>query len=104
MVRALRRARRSLGAWRDCDVLTVLLERKVRRIRNAAEKRAWEMTRDFAMRRRERQMHRARRKLASRKLLTLAPRAKKLTEQASEHGDLRVASLGAMLVSSLRTG
>src|SRR5215470_5204720 len=36
MVRTLRRARRSLGTWRDCDVLAELLERKVRRIRNPA--------------------------------------------------------------------
>jgi CHAD domain-containing protein len=32
IVKALRRARRSLGPWRDCDVLIELLERNARRI------------------------------------------------------------------------
>ncbi len=82
MVRALRRARRALGVWRDCDVLLDLLERKLRRVRNPGERHAWEKVRDFALKRREREMRRARRKLARRKLLTLAHCARRLAEAA----------------------
>jgi CHAD domain-containing protein len=99
----LRRARRSLGAWRDCDVLAELLERRVRRIRNPAERRAWEVVRDLALQKRERQMHRARRKLANRRLFTLAHAARKLIQHAAQPDDLQSAALGAMLVSSVRS-
>jgi CHAD domain-containing protein len=70
-MKALRRARHSLGAWRDCDVLIALLERKARRIRRADEKQACEMIRDLARKKRRGRMRRARRKLASRKLVAL---------------------------------
>ena len=65
---------RSLGAWRDCDVLIALLERKARRIRRADEKQAWEMIRDLTRKKRRGRMRRARRKLANRKLLALVQR------------------------------
>lgn len=81
IIRALRRARRSLGEWRDCDVLIALLERKARRIRRPDEKQAWEMVRDLARTKRQRQMRRARRKLATRKLLTLVQRGQGLIER-----------------------
>lgn len=83
IVKALRGARRSLGGWRDCDVLIGLLERKARRIRNLEQKHTWEMVRDRALKRRARQVRRARRKLANRKLFTLALRAEKLMERRS---------------------
>lgn len=87
MVRALRRARRALGVWRDCDVLLDLLERKLRRLRNPGERRAWEKVHAFALRRRERGMRRARRKLASRKLFTLAQCAHRLVERTLPASD-----------------
>ena len=49
MVRALRRARRAVGEWRDCDVLLDLLERKARRVRNPGQKVAYEMVRHLAL-------------------------------------------------------
>ncbi len=73
-VRALRRARRAMGVWRDCDVVIDLLNRKLRRLRNAEEKQAYAMIRDLAASKRERGIRRARRKLTSRRLLTLAER------------------------------
>jgi len=103
-VRVLRRARRSLGVCRDCDVLIELLGRKARRIRNQAEKRAWEMIREYALSRRERQMRRVMRKLANRKLFTLGQRARQLTEQAAQRGDLQPAALITKLVTSVRSG
>jgi CHAD domain-containing protein len=87
MVRALRRARRALGVWRDCDVLIDLLERKLRRIRSPGERRAWEKVRDWALKKREREMRRARRKLANRKLFTLAHCARRLADEAWPQGD-----------------
>jgi CHAD domain-containing protein len=81
MVRALRRARRALGGWRDCDVLIDLLERKARRVRNPEEKKAYAMIRDLALSKRDRGIRRARRKLANRKLFTLGHRAGKFLEE-----------------------
>src|SRR5260370_36747635 len=81
MVRTLRRARRALGGWRDCDVLIDLLERKARRVRNPEEKKAYAMIRDLALSKRDRGIRRARRKLANRKLFTLGHRAGKFLEE-----------------------
>jgi CHAD domain-containing protein len=81
MVRALRRARRSLGGWRDCDVVIAILERKLRRVRNPDERRGWELVREFARVRRQRQMNRARSRIANRRLFTLAQRGRYLIEQ-----------------------
>jgi CHAD domain-containing protein len=81
MIRALRRARRALAGWRDCDVLIDLLERKVRRVRNPEEKKAYGMIRDLALSKRDGGIRRARRKLANRKLFTLGLRAEKFLEE-----------------------
>lgn len=85
MVRALKRARRALGGWRDCDVMLDLLERKLRRIRNPGERRAWEKIRDWIAKRRERAMRRARRKVAKRKLFTLGQCARRVADEALPH-------------------
>lgn len=83
MVRALRRARRSLGGWRDCDVVIALLSRKIRYARNPEQKEAWERALATARRKLQREKRRARRKIANRKLFTLAQRAEDLIEQRS---------------------
>ena len=80
IIRALRRARRTLGEWRDCDVMIDLLERKVRRVRNHEEQEAYSMIRGLALRKRDRAMRRACRKLAHRNLFTLAYRAQKFLQ------------------------
>ncbi|MBV8360744.1 MAG: CHAD domain-containing protein, partial [Deltaproteobacteria bacterium] len=41
VVRTLRRARRSLSGWRDCDVLIALLDGRLRRLRDPDEQQAW---------------------------------------------------------------
>ena len=91
IVRALRRARRSLGGWRDCDVMIDLLERRARRARDPEERKAYAMIRDLAERKRDREIRRARRRLASRKLFTLAHRAEQflhdLPHGGSAHGE-----------------
>ena len=81
IMKALRRARHSLGAWRDCEVLIALLERKARRIRRADEKQVWEMIRDLARKKRRGRIRRARRKLANRKLLVLVHGGQELIER-----------------------
>ena len=45
VIRALRRARRGLSGWRDCDVLIALLDRRLRRLRDPDEQRAWGVVR-----------------------------------------------------------
>lgn len=84
IIRALRRARRALGKWRDCDVMIDLLERKVRRVRNPEEREAYSMIRDLALRKRDRAMRRACRKLAHRNLFTLAHRAHKFLQDLAQ--------------------
>jgi CHAD domain-containing protein len=91
MVRALQRARRALGGWRDCDVLIDLLERKARRVRNPEEIKAYAMIRDLALSKRDRGIRRARRKLANRKLFTLGLRAEKFLDELA-HGESRDAA------------
>lgn len=87
MVRALKRARRALGGWRDCDVMLELLDRRLRRIPNPAERSAWQKAREWTAKRRERAMRQARRKLASRKLFTLGQCARRVADEAWPEGD-----------------
>jgi CHAD domain-containing protein len=86
VVRALRRARRGLSGWRDCDVLIALLDRRLRRLRDPDEQRAWRVVRDYLAKKREKEIERARRRLAKRTLFTLAQR----TEQLLKHRELDV--------------
>jgi CHAD domain-containing protein len=105
MVRALRRARRSLGGWRDCDVLIDLLERKARRIRNPEEKRVWDMVRALALNRRTREIRRARRRLANRKLFTLAHRAQRFIDELAPSRPRDVSGVAAeVLAPSVAAG
>ena len=101
MVQALRRARRALGGWRDCDVVLAMLDRKLRRMRNSDERRGWEMVREYASIRRHRQMNRARARIANRKLFMLAQRARELLDRRSgADAPARIDPL-AVLVSSV---
>jgi CHAD domain-containing protein len=80
IVRTLRRTRRSLGGWRDCHVVIALLARKIRAVRNPAQKQAWEMAFAMARAKLQRQMRRARHRIANRKMFTLAQRVQGLIE------------------------
>jgi len=84
VIRSLRRARRGLSGWRDCDVLMVLLDRRLRRLRNRDEQQAWRVVRDYLAQRREKEIRKARHRLANRKLFTLAQR----TDQLLKHRGL----------------
>src|SRR5215472_5187835 len=78
MIRAIRQARRGLSGWRDCDAMMALLEKKIRRLRDPDERRAWRVVRDYLAKRREKEIRRARRRLAKRKLFTLGQRMRDL--------------------------
>ena len=87
MVKELRRVRRLVGPWRDCDVLIDMLQQKARRISNPEERQAWDKVRAFALRKRKRQMDRARRKLAKCTLSNRAQSAPMLFQQRAEQQD-----------------
>lgn len=101
MVRTLRRTRRSLGGWRDCDVVIALLIRRVRVTRNEAQKQAWEFVLAAARRKLERQMRRARGRIANRKMFTLTQRGRALAEQAGAAIDQHRANPLATLATSV---
>jgi CHAD domain-containing protein len=83
VVRALRRARRALGEWRDCDVLIALLERRMHRVRNPQEHRAWEEACEAVKERRARAMRQGRRKLAHRRLFAVGQNIARLKPSAA---------------------
>jgi CHAD domain-containing protein len=83
VLRSLRRARQAVSGWRDCDVLIDLLDRRIRRMRNPEGRRAWEIVRDSVSTRRDRELRRARRKLANRRLFAVSDEVGKLIEVAA---------------------
>ncbi|GEM_PF-3014343 len=83
-VRTLKRARRAVAKWRDCDVLLELVDRKLKRLRNDEERLAWQFVRDYLREKRLKAIARARDRLASRRLLMLAQAVKELEHQALE--------------------
>ncbi len=71
-----------MGQWRDHDVLIDLAARKLKRTRNPDERRAWELVHGRLLRKRERAMRRGRRRLANRRLFTLAQDVRNLVDSA----------------------
>jgi len=80
LIRALRRARRSLSEWRDSDVLLALLDRRIRRLQSD-ERRAWEAVRAYLVKKREKQIHRARQRIAKRELFVVPRTIEDLLKQ-----------------------
>ena len=77
VIRALRQARRGFAGWRDCDVLIALLDRRLQRLRDPDEQRAWGVVRAYLVKKREKEIRQARHKLVKCKLFT--------SEQKTEH-------------------
>jgi len=90
LVRTLRRARRGLSGWRDCDVLIALLDRRLRRLRNSDEQHAWQVVRAYLLKRRAKEIRRARHRLAKRKLFTLAQSTDDLLIERKQDTSIRV--------------
>lgn len=85
--RILRRARRAVGEWRNCDVVLQLVERRMPRARGAARHRAWEIVREFAQARREEEIKRARHRLLRLDLAGLPAAVQKMVAAApAPHG------------------
>ena len=81
LIRALRRARRGLSGWRDCDVVIALLNKRLRRLRDSDEQRAWQVVHAYLAKRREKEIRRARRRLARRELFLLPRTIEDLLKQ-----------------------
>jgi CHAD domain-containing protein len=81
LIRSLRRARRGLSGWRDCDVLIALVDRRLRKLKNPDEQQAWRVVHSYLAERREKEINRARQRLARRKLFTLAQSTEQLLKQ-----------------------
>lgn len=61
--RDLRRIRRFLGEWRNCDVLLALVDSESKSTDSSEKAAAWELVRDHLIERRSQQIRRCRRKL-----------------------------------------
>lgn len=69
--RTLRRTRRALGPWRNCDVALQWVTRKERRSSNTVRKRGWKLVRESIAAGREHAVTRARRRLYKSEGITL---------------------------------
>jgi CHAD domain-containing protein len=82
VIQVIRETRRALSGWRDCDVTMALLDTKLPEICDPDERKAWEVVRAYLAKKREKEIRRVRRRLAKRKLSTLAQRTERLLKQA----------------------
>ncbi len=87
MRRTLRRARRALGEWRNCDVVLQCLARRERQTRSAEKRRAWALVIDDVRDSRKREIRRARKRLVRLGLFDLGEEIEGLvkTPAASSH-------------------
>jgi CHAD domain-containing protein len=82
--RTPRRMRRALGEWRNCDVLLEIVERRQRRTRSDAKRRAWGFVRDYLLQKRAKEVTRAGKKLRRQELGDYAALAQKLLVRPAE--------------------
>jgi CHAD domain-containing protein len=85
--RTLRRVRRSLGEWRNCDVVLELVARKQRRTRSRAKKQAWQLLIDHLREKRDHESLLAQKKLLKYELSDLAGRAQRLLNSPDGEGN-----------------
>jgi CHAD domain-containing protein len=78
VMRSVRKARKALSGWRDCDVLIGLLDSRLRRLHNPDEQRAWQVVREYITIKRQKEISEGQRRLAKRRLFTLAQRTEEL--------------------------
>jgi CHAD domain-containing protein len=106
VIHALRQARRALSRWRDCDVLLILLDRRLRRLRDPDEQQAWQVVRAYLSKKRKKEISRSRQKLARRRLFTLAQRTEHLLKdrrlETSSNGGETYTGFMATLSESIR--
>jgi len=77
-----RRIRRTLGEWRNCDVLLEIVERRQRHTRSEAKRDAWAFVRDYLLQKRRKEVARAAKKLLRQDVGDYAALAQRLLDQA----------------------
>lgn len=82
--RTLRRIRRALGQWRNCDVALQWVARSQRRSANPHRRRGWELARQSIAAERKRAINRARRRLFKSEGFALNQRTRQLIAMAAE--------------------
>ena len=82
--RTPRRIRRTLGEWRNYDVLLEIVARRHRRARSEAKRQAWDFVRDYLLAKRSKEVARAGKKLLRQHLRDYALQAKTLLAQPPE--------------------
>jgi CHAD domain-containing protein len=85
--RTLRRIRRALGDWRNCDVILQMVARNRRRTSNALRVLGWELVEQSTRAQRQHAVQRARRRLYKSGGITLNHRIQQLLDSAGEHQD-----------------
>lgn len=94
--RTLRRVRRALGEWRNCDVALDLVAKERRRTRSQTKRYSWGRVAEYLQARRTREMVSARRKLLKVDLTDFAGRVQKLIDLPEDAKD------GEAVVTALR--
>jgi len=93
--RTLRRIRRSLGEWRNCDVLLEIVAHQRRRTRSEAKRQAWAFVRDYLLQKRAKEVARAWKRLLREDLGDYAARAERVLRQAADESpDILMQRLG----------
>jgi CHAD domain-containing protein len=85
--RTLRRSRRALGAWRNCDVVLQRLARRQRQTRSSEKRRAWALVIDSVRNSRQQEVRRARKKLVRLDLFDLAEEVEALLKAPAASRD-----------------
>src|SRR5262245_26519020 len=88
--RKLRRIRRLLGAWRNCDVLLKLLTRESAADENPATQDAWKLVHNYVAESRSREIRRSRKKIEKYEHSALGEAIEKIIESQSgqDHPEL----------------
>lgn len=82
--RTPRRIRRALGEWRNCDVLLEIVGRRQRRTRSEAKRQAWAFVRDYLLKKRSKEVARARKKMLRQDLGNYPALAHRLLDQSPD--------------------
>jgi CHAD domain-containing protein len=91
--RVLKKVRRDLGGWRNCDVVLALLEEKIKPIDSKTQRSAWKIPERYVKDERRREIDDARSRLAARDVDGLSARLKKLLDREPDGIDLFGAAL-----------
>ncbi len=86
VMRALRATRRATGQWRSLDVALERLSRRMRRVKNPEERRAWLLVKEALARKREIRIKRARRAISKLRVVARIRDADRLAREMARQG------------------